>query len=236
MGHKMLPDASASAVSTDSVTDLMHEEMVITLLRHCQSMKRQETHLRLATGFVVLMGFVVIFFLHYQKHSSATSEPKAKLLMEPLAQAQRNPKTTFHLTPAMKNALQDTNLMRWQDKSNSNISSIRIQTSGFYYMYLAMAYRIPDNFCKSKGSSGGSTEFLVAEVLLSRPGYREDQPVVMSKETLNCSYPNYRTVYMGHLIQLRESDELKVVVKTNPNLIDWYTKNGIYFGAFLARE
>lgn len=70
----MLSAVPTDAVCTETVTELRHQETVLTLLRHCQSMKRQKMRLRLATGFIIVMACAVIFFLHYHKRSSTTVE------------------------------------------------------------------------------------------------------------------------------------------------------------------
>lgn len=70
----MFSAVPTDAACTETVTDLGHQEIALTLLRHCQSMKRHEMRLRLATGFMMLIGFAVIFCLHFQKRNSTSVE------------------------------------------------------------------------------------------------------------------------------------------------------------------
>ncbi|KAG5272077.1 hypothetical protein AALO_G00161400 [Alosa alosa] len=233
----MLSDVSTEVISTDSVTDLRQEEMVITLLRHYQTMRRQETRLRLATGFMILMGLAAVFFFHYQKRNSA-SEAGIAAQNEPSAQAQHDArqkkKPSFYLTPD-KNQTKNMKPMQWLNHTTTQaVQSIWIPTNGIYFVFLQMSHRIPDtDFCAKMAKKG---TYLTASVVRTREAYPEPDTLFISKDSIPCTYPNFRSVYAGHLINLMANDKLEVMVDTSSELIDWFIKKGVVFGGYLINR
>ncbi|XP_062410642.1 uncharacterized protein LOC134101090 [Sardina pilchardus] len=234
----MLSDVSTEVISTDSVTDLRQEEMVITLLKHYQSMKRRETRIRLATGFMILLGFAAVFFFHYQTHS-ASDEAGIAAQHEPSAQAQRHARRkhrpSFYLTPAM-NQTQNMRPMLWLNRNTlQTVQSIHIPMDGLYFVFLQMAYRIPEKFCGEEMANKEIT--LVSRVILTSKVYPKPRTVVSSKDSIFCrpTYPNFRSVYTGRSIMLMDNDTLEVTVHT-PELIDRNTKEGLFFGGYLINK
>lgn len=125
----------------------------------------------------------------------------------------------------------NTTPMQWRNPTNrQTVKSLRIPTDGLYFVSLRMSYRIPDQtkFCEQEGAF----EYLSTVVMKSKKTYPKDQKVVSSLDTMTCTYPNHKSVYTGRFIPLTANDELKVMVYTKYELIDWY-RDGVSFDVFL---
>ncbi|CAM4542172.1 unnamed protein product [Leuciscus chuanchicus] len=151
-------------------------QMMQVLMRHCQTMKRQETRLRLATAVLLATFLATLLWLQFNQQTTKGAFSGAH--SEALKTEGPPVRHSVHLEtgkqfggcseeqPIKWNIINDGN--DYQNFKLENQTVLHVFTKGLYLINLRISYRVPYNQCRPHSDS----EFLPLEVTGHRTRWR----------------------------------------------------------------
>ncbi|XP_052448781.1 uncharacterized protein LOC128007603 [Carassius gibelio] len=201
-------------------------QMLQVFMRHCQTMKRQETRLRLATAVLLATFFATLVWLQYPRHNnteafSTAHQKDLKTEESPLAHS-------VHLEPVRHtDACSEQHPIEWVDVSDGydsqnfkleNQTVLHISTKGLYLINLRISYRIAHGQCKP------STEHLslVVNVTQQHRNYEIERAIISAKESMICRDYWLQSITLNRAIMLEAGTSLRVRInKESCKFVSW---------------
>ncbi|XP_026153720.1 uncharacterized protein LOC113124814 [Mastacembelus armatus] len=240
MGQKPVRHTlQAEAASGDADIGMDMDESVLILIKHCQDMKQQETHLRLITLLLLLSCTALFIFTtgadlrqtsgHSEQRSTAEPSSASAAAYQQLCPAD-NPQTNVqrlhvYLKSVPAENITDRLYMKWYkvfgDNYNDKKRAIVIPETGYYFVYATFALS-----CQDEVEDESFKKFYVT---LHRwnEGYRQEKTIGSAMDGIECSSDRSRSVFMGQLFYLLNGDHVSVWIEEGYKLI---TKSS--FGAY----
>ncbi|ROI27795.1 hypothetical protein DPX16_23117 [Anabarilius grahami] len=198
------------------------EQMMQVLIRHCQTMKRQETRLRLATAALLATFLATLLWLQFQQlycfkttkdsFSGAHSEVlnteglmRHILHLEGLTSARNQFGDCSEEQPIKWDIMNDDN-----DSQNfklENQTVLHFFTKGLYLINLRFSYRIVYNQCDP-------SELLTLEVNVTEKhsNYKKERVVISGTESMICRNYSLQSITLNQVILLESETSLRVKI------------------------
>ncbi|KAM3599717.1 uncharacterized protein V6R79_010294 [Siganus canaliculatus] len=229
----------ATAVCEDSRIDIDLDQSVLILLKHCQSMKQQETRLRLITLLLLLSCTALFVFttirrqenLEPSRQGSTAVQSPAYSKQERECLADDHQRLRIHLREASTHDYQQetTNglYIKWDlvfgEYYDEEKQAIVIPKDGIYFVYVRMLLT-----CFGKDDETNSQSFNV-EIHKWNEGYQKNVVLAKIWDGIVCTPEGSRTVFVGQLFDLSADDRVSVWIGNGSRLIA-----RSFFGAYLV--
>ncbi|XP_077096654.1 uncharacterized protein LOC143748519 [Siphateles boraxobius] len=204
------------------------EQMMQVLMRHCQTMKRQETRLRLATAVLLATFMATLLWLHFHQqttkgafsgaHSEALKPEGPPIRHSLYLEAGKQFGACSEELPIKWNIINDGN-----DSPNfklENQTVLHVFTKGLYLINLRISYRVVYNQCKPHSDP----EFLTLEVSVSQKhsNYEKEREVISGKESMLCRDYWLQSITLNRVIMLEADTSLWVKLnKKSCKFLNW---------------
>ncbi|KAK9975015.1 hypothetical protein ABG768_023079 [Culter alburnus] len=196
------------------------EQMMQVLIRHCQTMKRQETRLRLATAALLATFLATLLWLQFQQqttkdafsgaHSKAlnTEGPPVRhtVHLEGLISAGNQFVDCSEEQPIKWDIMNDDNDA--QNFKLENQTVLHVFTKGLYLINLRIYYRVAYNQCDP------NSELLTLKVNVSQKhsDYEKEREVISAQESMICRNYWLQSITLNRVIMLQSETSLRVTI------------------------
>lgn len=208
------------------------EESILILINHCREMKQQEARLRTATLLLLLSCAAICLVTNF------THSAKVTFASDPAFSAQKDPCPTgstsatkpsipkplrislrwaavTKLTPGSK-IKWETTFVEDNEASYNATHAIVIPKQDIYFVYLRFALKFPEK-----------NQELDVKLQIWNSAYNTERDLIYIREGSGHNESEFRTVYMGQLLDLSQGDHLSVLLTNGHELI-----YEAFFGAF----
>ncbi|XDV20757.1 hypothetical protein PO909_026019 [Leuciscus waleckii] len=203
-------------------------QMMQVLMRHCQTMKRQETRLRLATAVLLATFLATLLWLQFNQQTTKGAFSGAH--SEALKTEGPPVRHSVHLeTGKQFGACSEEQPIKWKiindgnDYQNfklENQTVLHVFTKGLYLINLRISYRVPYNQCRPHSDS----EFLPLEVRVSQKhsNYEKEREVISGMESMLCKDYWLQSITLNRVIMLEADTSLRVKLnKKSCKFVNW---------------
>ncbi|KAK7164602.1 hypothetical protein R3I94_003095 [Phoxinus phoxinus] len=194
-------------------------QMMPVLMRHCETMKRQETRLRLATAVLLATFLATLLWLQFHQQTTKGAFSGAHSEAENFLKTEEPPiRHTVHLEPVnQSDACSEEQPINWNiiddgnDSQNfklENQTVLHVFTKGLYLINLRISYRVYNNQCESHSDP----EVLTLEVNVSQKhrNYDREREVISGKESMLCRDYWLQSITLNRVIMLEADTSLRV--------------------------
>ncbi|XP_003198686.2 uncharacterized protein [Danio rerio] len=200
-------------------------QMLQVLMRHCQTMKRQETRLRLATALLLTAFLATSLWLQF--HSNTSTDSFAGAHTEALKAKKTHKRQSVHLEPKSKSS-PEKQLLEWYWRNESpyldnfnlkNATELHISKKGLYLINLKMSYRIAYGQCQDNTDKIMTLEVNVTQ---EHSNYEGERVILKGSESMLCSEYWLQSMTLSRPIMLEDNSSLRVrIKKDNFKFVSW---------------
>ncbi|KAI2664670.1 WD repeat-containing protein 41 [Labeo rohita] len=205
-------------------------QMLQVLLRHCQTMKRQETRLRLATAMLLAMFVATLVWLQF--HQQNTTEAFSGAHPGALTTDESTIGHTVNLEPfGQIDACSEQQPIKWFNKNHGSDSQhfklenqtvLYIVTKGLYLINLRISYRIAHGQCEA------ITDHLtlVVNVTQQHRNYKGEREIISAKESMICTEYWLQSITLNKAIMLEAGTSLRVRINQKScKFVNWFSNS-----------
>ncbi|XP_026067224.1 uncharacterized protein LOC113049258 [Carassius auratus] len=203
-------------------------QMLLILTRHCQTMKRQETRLRLATALLLATFCATLVWIQF--HQQNTTEAFSDAHQEDLTTTDSPTGHSVHLEPLRQmHACSEQQPIEWlevddgYDSQNfklENHSVLHISTERLYLINLRISYRVAHGQCEP-----GTELTLVVNVTQQHRNYEKEREIISAKESMVCRDYWFQSITMNRAIRLEAGTNLRVRINQKSCMFFSWVKN-----------
>ncbi|XP_043095834.1 uncharacterized protein LOC122345606 [Puntigrus tetrazona] len=198
-------------------------QMLQVLMRHCQTMKRQETRLRVATALLLatlLATFVWIQQLNTKEAFSGARPEALKTTDSPRSHS-------VHLEPLRQmDPCSEQQPIEWLEVSDGynsenfkleNRTVLHVSSKGLYIINLRISYRTAYNLCEPD-----TVSTLVVNVTQHHRNYPRERELVSATETMICRDCLSQSITVNRAVGLEAGTILRVRINQNScKFVNW---------------
>ncbi|KAF4113272.1 uncharacterized protein LOC131540880 [Onychostoma macrolepis] len=200
-------------------------QMLQVLMRHCQTTKRQETRLRVATALLLATFFATLVWLQFHQQNTTEAFPGAH--QEALKTTESPIRHSVHLEPLRQmHACSEQQPIEWLDVDGGydsqnfkleNQTVLHISTEGLYLINLRISYRTAYGHCDP-----GTDLILVVSVTQEHRNYEREREVINAEESMICRDYWFQSITMNRVIRLEAGTSLRVRINQNScKFVNW---------------
>ncbi|XP_056312917.1 uncharacterized protein LOC130228511 [Danio aesculapii] len=201
-------------------------QMLQVLMRHCQTMKRQETRLRLATALLLTAFLATSLWLQF--HSNSPPHAFAGDHTEALKAKKTHKRQSVHLEPKSKSCPEKQPVeWNWRNESPyldnfklEKSTELYISTKGLYWINLKISYRIAYDQCK-----GNANQILTLEanVTQEHSNYEQERVILKGRESMLCREYWLQSMTLSQSVMLEANSSLRVRInQDNCKFVSWF--------------